>query len=255
MANTKFEYVKLFEQDDALLQQCWIVVRLDGKGFTKFTEVHGFEKPHDERGLGLMNAAAVAVMKEFPDIRVAFGESDEYSFVFHKDAVLYGRRASKIISLITSCFSVSYVRMWSSFFPDTPLEKNPLFDGRVVLYPNLESLRDYLSWRQADTHINCQYNTCYWMLIKEGKSREEVQKMLRGTLTADKNEIMFQRGVNYNTLPAMFRKGSVVVWAEMVVEQHRESGKVVQKSVKKPQVFHEDIIGDTFWKKYPHVLQ
>lgn len=147
-----------------------------------------------------------AVMKEFPDIRVAFGESDEYSFVFHKDAVLYGRRASKIISLITSCFSVNYVRMWSSFFPDTPLEKNPLFDGRVVLYPNLESLRDYLSWRQADTHINCQYNTCYWMLIKEGKSREEVQKMLRGTLTADKNEIMFQRGVNYNTLPAMFRK-------------------------------------------------
>lgn len=36
MANTKFEYVKLFEQDDALLQQCWIVVRLDGKGFTKY---------------------------------------------------------------------------------------------------------------------------------------------------------------------------------------------------------------------------
>lgn len=145
-------------------------------------------------------------MKEFPDIRVAFGESDEYSFVFHKDAVLYGRRASKIISLVTSCFSVNYVRMWSSFFPDTALEKNPLFDGRVVLYPNLQSLRDYLSWRQADTHINCQYNTCYWMLINEGKSREEVQKMLKGTLTADKNEIMFQRGVNYNALPAMFRK-------------------------------------------------
>lgn len=27
--------------------------------FGRFTEVHGFEKPHDERGLGLMNAAAV----------------------------------------------------------------------------------------------------------------------------------------------------------------------------------------------------
>lgn len=50
-------------------------------------------------------------------------------------------------------------------------------------------------------------------------------------------------------------QGSVVVWAELVVEQHRESGKVVQKSVKKPQVFHEDIIGDAFWEKYPHVLQ
>lgn len=47
----------------------------------------------------------------------------------------------------------------------------------------------------------------------------------------------------------------MVVWAELVVEQHRESGKIVRKEVKKPQVFHEDIIGDTFWNKYPHVLQ
>lgn len=36
MANTKFAYVKQFEQDDALLPGCWIVIRLDGKGFTKY---------------------------------------------------------------------------------------------------------------------------------------------------------------------------------------------------------------------------
>ncbi len=35
MAKSKYEYVKAFEQDDSLLSQCWIVVRLDGKGFTK----------------------------------------------------------------------------------------------------------------------------------------------------------------------------------------------------------------------------
>ena len=32
-----------------------------------------------------------AVMNDFPDIRIAFGESDEYSFVFHKTTKLYGR--------------------------------------------------------------------------------------------------------------------------------------------------------------------
>ena len=36
MANSRFEYVKHFELDDALLPGCWIVVRLDGKGFTKY---------------------------------------------------------------------------------------------------------------------------------------------------------------------------------------------------------------------------
>lgn len=35
MAKSKYEYVKLYETDDRLLPGCWIVVRLDGKGFTK----------------------------------------------------------------------------------------------------------------------------------------------------------------------------------------------------------------------------
>lgn len=35
MAKSKYEYVKLYEADDRLLPGCWIVVRLDGKGFTK----------------------------------------------------------------------------------------------------------------------------------------------------------------------------------------------------------------------------
>ena len=35
MANSRFEYVKNFELDDTLLPGCWIVIRLDGRGFTK----------------------------------------------------------------------------------------------------------------------------------------------------------------------------------------------------------------------------
>lgn len=35
MANSRYEYVKSFELDDALLPGCYIVIRIDGKGFTK----------------------------------------------------------------------------------------------------------------------------------------------------------------------------------------------------------------------------
>lgn len=35
MAKSKFEYVKQFEADDPCLQNCWIVVRIDGKAFHK----------------------------------------------------------------------------------------------------------------------------------------------------------------------------------------------------------------------------
>lgn len=35
MANSKYEYVRAFELDDTLLPGCFIVIRVDGKGFTK----------------------------------------------------------------------------------------------------------------------------------------------------------------------------------------------------------------------------
>ena len=62
------------------------------------------------------------------------------------------------MSLVTSCFTGSYVRFWGDFFPDTQLQWTPMFDGRAICYPTDAILRDYLAWRQADTHINNQVN-------------------------------------------------------------------------------------------------
>ncbi|KAI9817167.1 MAG: tRNA-His guanylyltransferase [Pycnora praestabilis] len=78
MANSKYEYVREFEQPDALLPNTWIVVRIDGRGFHKFSAKYMFEKPNDRRALDLMNTAATAVMNELPDIVTAYGISDEY---------------------------------------------------------------------------------------------------------------------------------------------------------------------------------
>lgn len=50
MANSRFDYVREFESDDRILPNCWIVIRIDGKAFHKFTEKHKFEKPNDESG-------------------------------------------------------------------------------------------------------------------------------------------------------------------------------------------------------------
>jgi tRNA(His) guanylyltransferase len=46
--------------------------------YIRFSDIHGFEKPNDARGLDLMNAAARNVMEAYPDVALAFGESDEY---------------------------------------------------------------------------------------------------------------------------------------------------------------------------------
>lgn len=82
-------------------------------------------------------------------------------------STLPGRRASKLVSLVTSCFTGTYVRRWAEHFPDTPLQATPMFDSRAVLYPSDQTLRDYLSWRQADTHIN--------NLVRAGKAKRRAE--------------------------------------------------------------------------------
>jgi tRNA(His) guanylyltransferase len=76
---------------------------------------------------------------------------------------------SKIVTFITSVFTSNYVFYWSRFFPDTPLQYPPTFDGtstelaiatmaplikdvsigRLVLYPTDDNVKDYLCWRQV----------------------------------------------------------------------------------------------------------
>lgn len=50
MAKSRYEYTKQFELDDKILQNVWIVVRIDGKNFHKFADAHNFTKPNDLRG-------------------------------------------------------------------------------------------------------------------------------------------------------------------------------------------------------------
>ncbi|KVH89038.1 Thg1 C-terminal domain-containing protein [Cynara cardunculus var. scolymus] len=197
--NIKQEYVKSFQSEN------------------KFSEVQGFEKPNDEHALKLMNSCAVAVLEEFNDIVFAYGVSDEYSFVFKRNTPLYQRRASEIVSATVSFFSSTYVMKWKEFFPKKELKYPPNFDGRAVCYPSYEIIRDYLAWRQVDCHINNQYNTCFWMLVKSGKSTREAQSLLKETTMMDNG--------------------------------------VVAKSHKKAVVEHPNIIEDEFWEAHSLILE
>ncbi|XP_018567778.1 probable tRNA(His) guanylyltransferase [Anoplophora glabripennis] len=249
MAKSKFEYVKSFESDEKLLPNSWIVVRIDGKGFHKFSAKHDFAKPNDPRALWLMNRAATVVMQEYKDILLGYGQSDEYSFVLKKDTTLYNRRTSKIVTYLNSLFSSSYVFFWKEYFKDVKLKYPPSFDSRVVLYPSDENLRDYLSWRQADCHINNLYNTTFWSLVlKGGLTNSEAEQRLCGTFSSDKNEILFSEfNTNYNNEPVMYRKGTILVRKGVKHPVHGKTRQVVLP-------LHEDMIQNDFWKRNDEIL-
>jgi len=261
------------------------IVRFDNN-LTRLSHRYHFEKPNDARALRLMNAAAMEVMRELPDIAIAYGASDEFSFAFHRNCQLFERRTSKLVSIIVSTFTAYYVHKWSTFFPSVPLEPGflPTFDGRAVQYPSVRNLRDYMSWRQVDCHINNLYNTTFWAMIQRGgMNNADAETELQGTVASDKNEILFSRyGINYNSEPEMFRKGSVV-FREYELEpttrpkgngtrgkeeesESEEAGEPVQlsktqlakgrKTQKRAPVVvkHVDIIKDEFWEQRPWLM-
>lgn len=262
MAKSKFEYVKKFEEDDSCLLNCWIVVRIDGRSFHRFSEDHGYSKPNDLRGLSLMNRCAEEVMSQFNDITISYGESDEYSFVFKRTTTQFSRRKSKLMTNIVSLFSSTFVFYWKDYFGVTKLKYPPMFDSRVVAYPSMENIRDYLNWRHADCHINNLYNTCFWTLVNKGKmSTTDAEKRLKGTLSGEKNEMLFSEfNINYNNEPDIFKKGSVLIresFEEEVTKKDR-NGEPTSEMVKRPRtriaVLHEDIISENFWSQHSNIL-
>ncbi|KAF9790808.1 tRNAHis guanylyltransferase [Thelephora terrestris] len=261
MAGSKFAYVRNFELPDPLLQETYIVLRIDGHSFHRFSEDHEFAKPNDVRALQLMDEAASSVMETFTDITLAFGESDEFSFLFKRSTSVYNRRHAKILTSVVSQFTASYVFNWAKHFPGVNLKYPPSFDGRIVLYPTEKVVRDYFSWRQADTHINNLYNTAFWALVQEGKqTTAQAHEALRGTNSAQKNQLLFERfGVNYNSVPERMRKGSVIVREEVVNEDGSpdvgNKGKGGKKRVPtRVTVLHCDLIRDEFWRERPYIL-
>lgn len=262
MANSQYQYVKNFESEHYLLPETYIVVRIDGRGFHRFSKFYNFEKPNDIRALNVMNKAAEGVFKSVQDIFLAYGDSDEYSFAFERTTNLFERREAKLVSTVVSTFTAHYLYAWAGEFGTALDPENlPTFDGRAVCYPNLKVLRDYFAWRQVDCHINNLYNTTFWTLVlKGGLTTQEAEQRLCGTLSSDKNEILFSEfGINYNNESEMFKKGTTLVWNEPDPAAGQElanlSARQLERLKKKRskltvQYLHVDIIRDPFWQRF-----
>ena len=236
-----------------------------------------FEKPNDCRALKLMNAAAMEVVRSFVAVVLAYGQSDEYSFVLHESTTLFERRAAKLATSIAASFTAEYCMQWPTFFPKQSLKRPyPTFDGRCVCYPKRGILRDYLRWRQADCHINNLYNTTFWNLVLKGSiTGTEAEEALKGTVSSDKNQILFSKfGINYNDEPQIYRKGTVIYRSYETLPSANEScdsgtasvntlvplSKTQQEKERKRKqkaaiaIEQVDIIGEAFWEARPYIL-
>ncbi|MBB5853528.1 tRNA(His) guanylyltransferase Thg1 family protein [Amycolatopsis umgeniensis] len=179
----------------------WTVLRVDGRGFSKFTEAR-FEKPFDPRFGECMVETANALLAEFASPYV-YTESDEISVLLDPATDLFGRGVEKLVSISAGVASAAFTHA-----AGVPAH----FDGRVWLGTTADDVVDYFSWRQADA-TRCALNGwCYWILRKAGKSASEAGAAIEGAGTAEKNELLFAHGVNFAEVPTWQRRGVGLYW-------------------------------------------
>ncbi len=200
--------MRVFETaaDLCVLPGMYMVARLDGRSFTRLTkEVCQFEAPFDVRFRDLMVATAESLMTCGFRVLYAYTESDEISLLFDPEEQLFGRKLRKYNSTLAGEASAQF---------SVRLGQPATFDSRISQLPSAELVVDYFRWRIEDAARNALNSWCYWTLRKEGQNEQQATKRLLGLSVSQKNELLFQYGINFNELPSWQKRGVGLYWEE-----------------------------------------
>ena len=202
------EKMRVFETaaDYCVLPEMFMVARLDGRSFTRLTkEICQFEAPFDERFRDMIVATTEWLMN--CGLRVVYGytESDEISLLFSQGENRFGRKLRKYNSILAAEASAKFSLL---------LGQVATFDCRISQLPNPELVVDYFRWRNEDAARNALNAHCYWTLRKQGQSDKQATFRLDGVSVAEKNELLFQQGINFNDVPSWQKRGVGLYWEE-----------------------------------------
>lgn len=206
------EKMRVFEtsHDYCVVPGVFIVLRLDGRGFTRLTkEVHSFEAPFDVRFRDMMLGTVEHLMRCGPRFVYGYTQSDEISLLLHREDAPFSRKSRKLNSVMAGEASAKFSLLLGGI---------GCFDCRVCELPTEQLVVDYFRWRNEDAHRNALNAHCYWMMRKEGQSQTAATEALVGLSVAEKNELLFQRGVQFNDLPLWQKRGMGLHWREVEKE-------------------------------------
>jgi tRNA(His) 5'-end guanylyltransferase len=193
-------------QDYCVPPEFYMVARIDGRSFTRLTkEVHQFEAPFDVRFRDYMVETVKHLMN--CGFRVAYGytESDEISLLFHLDETLFSRKLRKYQSVLAGEASAKFSLLLGDI---------GAFDCRISQLPNRALVVDYFLWRGEDAHRNALNSHCYWMMRRSGCSANKATALLNRKSVAEKNEYLFQNGMNFNDVLGWQKRGIGFYWED-----------------------------------------
>lgn len=178
-----------------------IMARVDGRCFSSFT--NGMRRPFDETMTRMMFTTALELASE-TNACMAYTQSDEITLAWHsqdpKSQVWFDGRIAKMTSQLGALATLYFYRAVLKFAPDKA-DDLPTFDARVWQVPNRTEGANVFLWREWDATKNS---------LTMAASEHYSHSQLHGKNGADKHEMLFIKGVNWNDFPASFKRGTYV---------------------------------------------
>lgn len=194
--------MKLYEQAEAGRCACPllpIMIRLDGKGFSKWTK--GLKRPYDP-ALSAIMVETTKYLTEYFGACCSFTQSDEISLVLYSDdfnkEVYYNGKFQKLASVTASVATAYFNNQSLLIWHDKPLA---FFDSRVWTVPTLTEASNAFLWREQDATKNS---------ISMAARHYYSHKELMNKNGSEMQEMLFKKGVNWNDYPSFFKRGTFV---------------------------------------------
>jgi tRNA(His) guanylyltransferase len=226
-----------------------VIIRLDGKGFSKWTKKAKFDKPFDAKLCSAMSTTMLRTAEKIEGCVFGYTQSDEISFVIKNDQSLesvpwFDNRIQKICSITSSIATAYFNACWNSL-------DMAFFDARVFAVPSITEVYNYLYWRQNDCTKNSISASCYYEVAKV-VGKKTARKLMHGLNQNQQQELLFSKsGINWNDYETKFKRG-VGCYRETFVKivdgnECTRSGLVVDEELPiftQKRYFLESIVGD-----------
>lgn len=187
------------ESDRRFMPLLPIIVRLDGRGFSRFTK--GMKRPYDERMSQAMITTTRKLIEETHAL-AGYTQSDEITLLFNSDdvksQVWFDGRVLKMNTGLAASATLFFYQEVLKTMPEFAY-RNPRFDARANNVPNRTEAANNFLWRERDASKNSVSMAArgyYSHTQVHGKNRHEMMDML------------MDKGVNWNDYPAFFKRGT-----------------------------------------------
>ncbi|MFA5208644.1 MAG: tRNA(His) guanylyltransferase Thg1 family protein [Candidatus Paceibacterota bacterium] len=198
-----------------LPRRTYTIIRIDGKAFHTYTR--GLKQPFDQGLIDDMDATACYLCKNIQGSKFGYVQSDEISILMTDfDAIgtdaWFDGNIQKIVSVAAGLATAEFNRLrmtrilsaaesLSDLATDLSKMRLATFDARVFTIPADYEVENYFIWRQKDAtknSISSVARTLYSQKEVDGKNSDQKQEMI------------FQKGINWNDYNPKLKRGRFI---------------------------------------------